>query len=90
MIMRENTTLFMHESRGGIMQHKKLLFTIIAFIVMLSIFTVSASAMEARSLLTEKDQKIYDIRDRNTRRYACKKCLFTIRIQAEMPGNLCK
>ena len=40
------------------MQHKKLLFTIIAFFVMLSIFTVSASAMEARSLLTEKDQKI--------------------------------
>ena len=52
------------------MQHKKLLFTIIAFFVMLSIFTVSASAMEARSLLTEKDQKIYDIRDRSTRRYA--------------------
>ena len=52
------------------MQHKKLLFTIIAFIVMLSIFTVSASAMEARSLPTEKDQKIYDIRDRSTRRYA--------------------
>ena len=42
------------------MQHKKLFFTIIAFFVMLSLFTVSASAMEARSLLTEKDQKIYD------------------------------
>lgn len=40
------------------MQHKRLFFTIIAFIVMLSIFTISASAMEARSLLTEKDQKI--------------------------------
>ena len=33
---------------------------------------------------------LYHVRDRNTRSYACKKCLFTIRNRAEKPRNPCK